>query len=333
MNEDVNILGGGISGLACAIILRKNGHDVNVYEKRSSIGARFNGDWQGLENWSEKIDVLEQIRSYGIDTSSFDYTSLSKLDIHYSNKVRTLQQKNACYFLKRGNCEECLDTNLCEQAQKLGVNIHFNSSPDESTPIHVNATGPKNKQILAKGIKFTTKHEDVYKMGFGSEFAKGFYSYLVIRDGHGTISTVFHHEDAQHSNKYLQNTVDYFSKYLDKGDLETGHKFGGYGAFEIKDSFYDENGAMLVGEAAGFQDYLWGFGMRYAFQSGYFAARSIMYGESYSDLIKDNLLQKMRHSKRNRSIFETMGPLAYPLAYYALSSTKKPLKLLNLIYR
>lgn len=332
MSKEVNILGGGIGGLACAIILRKNGYHVNVYENRSFVGARFNEDWQGLENWSEKTDVLEQIRFYGIDIS-FDYTSLNKLDIHYSNKVRTIQGKNACYFVKRGNCEECLDTSLFEQAQKLGVNIHLNSSPDESIPIHVNATGPKNKQILAKGIKFDTKHEDVYKMGFGSEIAKGFYSYLVIKDGHGTIATVFHHEDAKHSSEYLQNTVDYFSKYMNQGDLETGHKFGGYGTFEIKDSFYDENGAMLIGEAAGFQDYLWGFGMRYAFQSANFAARSIMHGESYSDLVKANLLKKMRHSKRNRVIFETMGSLAYPLAYYTLCATKKPLKLLNMIYR
>ena len=61
MDKEVNILGGGISGLACAIILKRNGYMVNVYEKKNSVGTRFNDDWQGLENWSEKIDVLKQI--------------------------------------------------------------------------------------------------------------------------------------------------------------------------------------------------------------------------------------------------------------------------------
>ncbi|WP_269848806.1 NAD(P)/FAD-dependent oxidoreductase [Methanosarcina horonobensis] len=69
-------------------------------------------------------------------------------------------------------------------------------------------------------------------------------------------------------------------------------KFGGYGRFEIKKNYYDEKGTMFIGEAGGFQDYLWGFGMRYAFQSANLAARSIIENESYNDLIKEHLLKK-----------------------------------------
>ena len=91
---------------------------------------------------------------------------------------------------------------------------------------------------------------------------------------------------------------------------------GVMGTFEIKKNYYDEKGAMFIGEAGGFQDYLWGFGMRYAFQSANLAARSIIQNESYNDLIKEHLLRKMKHSNRNRRISEMMGPLAYPMQYY-----------------
>ncbi len=331
-NKEVNILGGGISGLACAIILKKNGNDVNIYEKKNAIGTRFNGDWQGLENWSEKIDVLEQIESYGIDLS-FDYEPVSELDLHYSDKIKTLRGKNACYLVRRGSSEGCLDTSLLKQAEELGVNIHLGIRPDAGVPVKVNATGPRNANILARGIKFDTSTEKSYHMAFGDEIARGFYSYLLIRNGHGTIATVFGRKNVHHSEEFLQNTIDYFSDYLDEREVASGKKFGGYGHFEVKKNLYDENGAMVIGEAGGFQDYLWGFGMRYAFQSANFAARSIMGEGAYEDLVKANLIKKMEHSKRNRLIFETLGPLAYPCAYHLFAASKKPLKLLNMVYR
>jgi flavin-dependent dehydrogenase len=235
--------------------------------------------------------------------------------------------------VKRGDTEDCLDISLFEQAKKSGVNIHFGSNPDQSIPVHINATGPKTASAFVTGIKFSTSRENSYHMAFGGEIAKGFYSYLLIKDGYGTIATVFNRKQAHLSENYIQNTIKCFSNYINGEELAAGRKFGGYGNFEIKKSLYAEDGAMLIGEAAGFQDYLWGFGMRYAFQSANFAARSIMFDESYDELIKKNLLKKMKHSKRNRSFFENMGALAYPLAYYSLGMSKDPLKLLNVVYR
>jgi flavin-dependent dehydrogenase len=332
LNEEINIMGGGISGLACAIILRQNDYKVNVYEKGSYVGRRFNEDWQGLENWSENVDVLRQIESYGIDLS-FEYEPLSELDMHYSGKVKTIRGKNACYLVRRGSKEGSLDKGLFEQAEKLGVKIHLSYKQERELPVQVNATGPRNPNILARGIKFNTSVDRGYHMAFGQDIARGFYSYLLTKNGHGTIATVFGRKNVSRSEEFLQNTINYFSDFLDEKELSAGKKFGGYGHFEIKKNCYDEKGAMLIGEAGGFQDYLWGFGMRYAFQSANLAARSIIQKESYNDLIKEHLLKKMKHSKRNRLISEMMGPLMYPIKYYAVTSSKNPLKLLNLCYR
>ena len=332
LNEEINILGGGISGLACAIILRKNEYKVNVYEKGSYVGKRFNEDWQGLENWSEKIDVLKQIESYGIDLS-FEYEPLSELAVHYSGKMHTARVKNGCYLVRRGSKEGCLDKALLEQAEKLGVKIHFNYRQERELPVQVNATGPRNATAFVRGIKFNTSSDSGYHMAFGQDIARGFYSYLLTKNGHGTIATVYGRKSAHRSEEFLQNTVNYFSDFLDEKELSAGKKFGGYGHFEIKKNYYDEKGAMFIGEAGGFQDYLWGFGMRYAFQSANLAARSIIQNESYNDLIKEHLLRKMKHSNRNRRISEMTGPLAYPMQYYMFALSKNPLKLLNILCR
>ncbi len=332
MNKEINILGGGISGLACAIILCENDYKVNVYEKGSYVGKRFNEDWQGLENWSENTDVLKQIESYGIDLS-FEYEPLSELAVHYSGKLKTIRGKNACYLVRRGSKEGCLDKALLEQAEKLGVKIRLNYKPEKELPVHVNATGPRNANILARGIKFNTSVDSGYHMAFGQDIAKGFYSYLLSKNGHGTIATVFGPESVSRSQEFLQNTVNYFSDFLNEKELSAGKRFGGYGHFEIKKNYCDEKGAMFIGEAGGFQDYLWGFGMRYAIQSANLAARSIIHNESYNELIREHLLKKMKHSKRNRLISEVMGPLMPPIQYYVFASSKDPLKLLNICYR
>ena len=45
MDEEINILRGGIRGLATAIILCKNEYkEVDVYGKNDNVGKRFNED-------------------------------------------------------------------------------------------------------------------------------------------------------------------------------------------------------------------------------------------------------------------------------------------------
>ncbi|MBE9581578.1 MAG: NAD(P)/FAD-dependent oxidoreductase [Proteobacteria bacterium] len=327
--KEINILGAGISGLSCAIILQRNGYAVNVYEKKSGVGTRFNDDWQGIENFSEDINVLKQIESYGID-ASFEYEPINSLYFHLGKKKKLLDMENSAYLVRRGKEKRSLDTDLLKQATNLGAKVHFNSRMDDN--IHIDATGPKKRDILARGIIFSTKSVDSYHLAIGKEIAEGFYSYLLIRKGQGTIATVFGSKNSKNSNKFLENTIDQFSDYIDKKELLNGKKFGGYGNFEIKKNLRGENGALLIGEAGGFQDYFWGFGMRYAIQTSYLAARSIINNESYEELIKANIAPKMKRAIRNRVLFESFGKLSYPILYYSLTKSRHPLKILKTIY-
>jgi flavin-dependent dehydrogenase len=327
--NEINILGAGISGLACGIILRRNGYAVNIYEKNSDVGMRFNNDWQGIENWSEHMDALKQIESYGIDIS-FEYEPINYLYFHLGKKNKLLDVKKSAYLVCRGKEKGCLDTDLLKQARNLGVNVYFNSKIVDN--IHINATGPKKVSGLVKGITFPTKSADSYHIALGEKIAKGYYSYLLILNGHGTIATVFGPKYSRKANEFLENTINLFSDYIDTKELSEGKTIGGYGFFEIKENLHDKNGALLIGEAGGFQDFFWGFGMRYAIQTAYLAARSIMNNESYEELIKVNIRKKMKHSLRNRVVFESLGKLSYPGLYYLLTKSRSPLKILNKIY-
>ena len=66
-----------------------------------------------------------------------------------------------------------------------------------------------------------------------------------------------------------------------------------------------------MGEYGGFQDYLFGFGMRYAFVSGYLAASSIIGGADYDDLVRGEMTNCLGASLVNRYIFEKMGNRGY----------------------
>ena len=68
-----------------------------------------------------------------------------------------------------------------------------------------------------------------------------------------------------------------------------------------------------VGEAAGLQDYLFGFGIRHAMVSGFLAGRSIIDGTDYDRLCRKELGRHLRTSLINRYVYECRGGTGYNL--------------------
>ena len=60
-SKPITVMGAGLSGLAAAIVLAKAGREVHVHDIRQDSGARFDGDFQALENWSMDEDFFDQL--------------------------------------------------------------------------------------------------------------------------------------------------------------------------------------------------------------------------------------------------------------------------------
>ena len=141
-----------------------------------------------------------------------------------------------------------------------------------------------------------------------NDIAPGGYAYLLVNKGGGTLAAVLYRDYRKHEECF-QNMLRFFNSRLEM-DIRNEKKFGGFGNFFLWDSQV-RHGKIYVGETAGFQDCLWGFGIRYSIMSGYLAARSVLEGTSYDVLWKNNLGPMLETSLINRFLFEKSGHAGY----------------------
>jgi flavin-dependent dehydrogenase len=94
---------------------------------------------------------------------------------------------------------------------------------------------------------------------------------------------------------------------------------GGFANFRLPRTGV-QGGHLVVGEQAGFQDALAGFGMRYALRSGLIAAHSITDGMDYTRLWRRELLPLLRAGIVNRFLFNAIGEGGWRLALRRLSA-------------
>jgi flavin-dependent dehydrogenase len=298
--KSINILGAGLSGLTAAINFSKQGYDVNVFEKRSDCGKRFLGDLEGLENWSSKINVLEELNKMNIK-NNFDYTPFKKISVsNGKEKIDVNLKKTMFYLVKRGPVENSLDLSLKNQALDLGANIHFKCKKTEKN-MDIISTGPAVKKYVGvvKGIRFETESDDIALLLLNNEAsANGAYSYLLVSNGYGCICSVNIYVSVKEANKYFKKTYEIITKLVDI-DIKNQKNVGGIGCF-LLNPILKKNDKLYTGEAAGLQDVLWGFGMRYAMISGYLAALSIIENKNYKRLIKKEIGDRLKTSIVNR---------------------------------
>jgi flavin-dependent dehydrogenase len=309
-SQNIKILGGGPAGLSAAITLAHAGYPVDVYERRKDAGARFFGDLQGLQNYSEKTDVLESLKAIHIDPS-FYHKALPPLQAADGNgkKFDFKFSRPLCYLVKRGIMSDSLDQSLKRQALEMGVNIHFNQKAD---PLDMNiiATGTMTKKIFAvdKGIRFETSMPDMALAIVDDEAAIKGYSYLLVVDGYGTICTVlFDHFESVEA--CYQKTLQIIERSVDL-DIRNPIKVGGIGSFSNA-GIFESNNQLFAGEAAGLQDLLWGFGIHSAIYSGHLAARSYAEGFNYSERAASYFTHRLKASVVIRFLYEKIGSFGY----------------------
>ncbi|MFA5051580.1 MAG: NAD(P)-binding protein [Patescibacteria group bacterium] len=301
--QKISIIGAGISGLSAAITLAKNGYHVDVFDRQKDSGARFGGDLQGLENWSEKTDVLEDLKSMNIDinfeTYPFDYADLT--DGHRPLMHATFK-KPITYLVKRGPIPGSLDGGLEEQARNLGVSLHYQFHGHPEHP-DITATGPIVNDYWAadKGIIFKTSMPDTFMGIINNDVSYKGYAYLLVVKGYGCLCTCIF-DDLHRLGENFKAAQLAFEQYV-KLDIRDPKPVGGVGSFSMN-SIYTHNGSIYIGEAAGLQDFLLGFGMRNAITAGYLAANSIMTGKQFDFLMNKKFFHRKKAGLVNRFVYE-----------------------------
>ncbi|HVR43051.1 MAG TPA: NAD(P)-binding protein [Thermoanaerobaculia bacterium] len=301
----IRIAGAGPAGLAAAITLARGGRRVEVHEAKSDVGARFIGDLQILENSSEPEDVREFLARAGIATN-FYFRPVTEARF-WDHRLRPGEVRSATpygFFIRRGPFEGSLDRGLLAQARELGVVVRFGSRL-ASEEADVVATGPSTPDGLAREITFVSDEEERVEVYFDHRLSPGGYSYLFILDGVGTFGCAIV-SDFRRIDEYfeasLARALSLTPARVDR-EQRTGYS---YMNFHLKRTSVAGT-TSFTGEAAGFQDYLFGLGIRYALKSGWLAGRAILEERPFDELWTEELGQKQRTSLVNRFLYERGG--------------------------
>ena len=327
MGRPITILGAGIGGLTAGITLARRGFDVQVVERADRVGSRYRGDLQGLENWTSPQDVLELLGELGLPLD-FDYDAFHECT-HYDSRLRAypLRASRAGFYLvRRGPAPGTLDWSLKAAAEAAGVKIRFGVK-SFGAAADIIATGPRSPHLVAVGVNFRTDLEKTALGILDRALAPRGYAYLLSARGHGTIA-VISVAGQPALREHLKKAVARFRQIVSFDVVEPmpfagiGSRFVGVGS-----------GVPCVGEAGGFQDAMWGFGIRMALQTGYLAAKAVSEGRDYWRLVSEAVAPVCRSTVVNRLFYDLAGNRAYRLLLLGLARSPDPVAFTNRIYR
>ena len=326
--KKVRIAGGGIAGLSAAMFLQSNNISTIIYEKESKIGGSRHGDYEGLENWIFNDDIHSSFKDIGFEFNKIQSNPINSFFVHTSSeKPLRIQNKTPFFYLvSRGDNSNDIDHQLFRQCKKAGVEFKFG----EAAPSYCDiiATGTRKASAYIQGINFNTNLKNQVHLLLGKKFAPKGYAYLIIQNGSGTIATAFK-KVKNSEEKYLENCIQYFKSmninFFKRKD------FSSRGSFSMPVKAL--NSPMIIGEAGGFQDYLFGFGMRMSMMSGMVAALKIKGEKSNAKSLYQCINKKRRLSFVNRILYERLNDSQMYFFAKKFSISNEPLLILKNSYK
>ena len=326
--KKVRIAGGGIAGLSAAMFLQSKNISTVIYEKESKIGGSRHGDYEGLENWIFNDDIHSSFKDIGFEFNKIQSSPINRFFVHTSSeKPLRIQSKTPFFYLvSRGDNNNDLDHQLFLQCKKAGVEFKFG----EAAPSYCDiiATGTRKASAYIQGINFNTNLKNQVHLLLGKKFAPKGYAYLIIQNGSGTIATAFK-KVKNSEEKYLENCIKYF-KSLNINFFKR-KDFSSRGSFSMPVKAL--NSPMIIGEAGGFQDYLFGFGMRMSMMSGMVAALKIKGEKSNAKSLYRCINKKRRLSFVNRILYERLNDSQMYFFAKKFSISNEPLLILKNSYK
>lgn len=302
-SKSVKILGAGLSGLTCAINLARAGYSVEVYEKCSKVGGHYKQNPQMLPNWFSYQDVIEELEACGIKIRWLN--KIKQIEIYLKDQKVVFYGKKipVGYTILRGG-DGSFEQDLARQAESLGVKIITNC--DENVQTDVIATGVSKILTVGYGQVFKGSFDpEKLKVVFNPDWCPSV-GYCYFFPHSREVATVKTSKTLKDEGVDVKKNLEEFKKqYLGEKIRQENflYDFGTKRSFSIPKTAKAAGGALLVGEAAGFQDELFRFGIRYAIISGYLAAESIIKGLDYDKLWKKRLMREFKRTAKVHRVF------------------------------
>jgi flavin-dependent dehydrogenase len=303
--EPIRILGGGLSGLATAVLLARQGRRVEVRDRRPHAGGRFGGGFQVLENGSSRVDALDELEGLGLrpECELVPLRSALLLD-HRMRRFEVASAEPYAYLLRRGAGPGTLDGWLLGEAEAAGVRLEHGAGADDGWQPEVVATGPRRADGVARELVFRTDHPDLIVVLFDPRLTPTGYSYLFVNDGVGTLGAA-----VVRGHQALRGIArEAFARLRAEFPMRTealGEKtlFMNFG---LPHHLHDGH-RWYVGEAAGVQDFLFGLGNRLALRSAALVARALAGGRWDDQAFRATIRRPMVATVLLRVLYEIAG--------------------------
>ena len=324
----IHIAGSGIAGMTAAINLSTRGKTVIIHEKQDRIGGARDGDFEGLENWIFTHTVPEFFSKCGVDFKALMATPIFDFNVHLQglDQVRVTSPEPFFYIVSRGTANASIDNYMANICRARNVQFNFGEAlAREDADIY--AAGSGRAAAFIRGAAIRTDQPDQVHLLLGKAFAPSGYAYLIINGGCGTIATAYK-KDSSKADPLLAS-IDYFQ---DIGlDFTLEKRFASRGSFHLS-RFWQRSRTLMIGEAGGYQDYLFGFGMRMAMYSGLAAVHKLCGEYSLARILLRELNLKRKISFANRALYEQLSPASVHYWVERFHASKAPLNILRRAY-
>ncbi|HHW58385.1 MAG TPA: NAD(P)/FAD-dependent oxidoreductase [Clostridia bacterium] len=314
----VAIIGAGISGLACAYTFEKMGISCDIYERKHTIGNLFSFGELILQVMHRPYkDPLSFLKSQ-LRIPVVPLNKIKKIIIKSLNK-KTSIEGDLGYILERGQGQQSVENQL---AGKINSKINFNINADyrqlaASYDYVVVATG---NSMIAKQL---TEYADIVSsrikggiaigefdintvyVWFNTMYARSGFGYLVPLSRNKAsiilVSTYTQKEEIEnmwhtflYQEKLNYEIIETFETEMD-GWIAKEHKIG---------NIY------LIGNAGGFLEPCFGFGLVNSLETGVYSAQAIVKGENYEQKI-GKIVDKVNKMADFRRVMDNMRDKDY----------------------
>jgi len=326
----IRIAGAGPAGLTAAIFLARAGRQVELFERDARVGTRLEGSVHGVENWTSQTDFIDELRGMGI-VPTFDCHPCRELLITDGRRTRVVSSPQPLfYFVLRGDMPGALERGLLDQALAAGVVVRLGEPAPRGVGIIATGGHAAHSFCVEAGVRFRTSAPDMAVALVHPDAAPAGYAYLWIRAGIGSLCTVLFRRlrDARRAFHEARRLIAGVVRF----DVIDPQPTGGYGSLRVPGAFGDTH-TKRIGEAAGLQDALWGFGIRKAMACGVLAARAELSGQRWDEAAARLFDPSMRASVVNRLLWELSASRAFSAFVSGLQRTGDPRSTLGATHR